>query len=343
MIPHNQPWINEADRQAVDAILSSGYVGHGPAVEALEADIATVMGGGSSCALSSGTAALYLSLLKLGAGCGDRIAVPTYACSALLNAVAMAGAVAEPVDIDPSDFNMSAPALAAYSPDSRIAIAVHTYGARCDIEGIESSGRIVIEDACQTMIGEYPGTGSAVVYSFYATKPLAGGHGGAAWSRDSRIVEEIHDYRNFDGRRNWVPRFNFHMADIQAGLVRSQLQRREEIIRQRRRLYDRFTSHLPAGFGMQAGLSQAACPYRCVLVAPDRAERDRFLAHSEERGVRSIVPLERYELLHRYLGLQPELFPAAEAVVDRTLSLPLYPALTDQDADRVVACLDGFH
>jgi perosamine synthetase len=92
LIPHNRPLITADDRAAVDAVLSSGWIAQGPAVEALEASFVGLYGGGGACAVSSGTAALFLALKSLGGATGSIVAVPTYACSALLNAVYMAGA-----------------------------------------------------------------------------------------------------------------------------------------------------------------------------------------------------------------------------------------------------------
>jgi dTDP-4-amino-4,6-dideoxygalactose transaminase len=82
--------------------------------------------------------------------------------------------------------------------------------------------------------------------------------------------------------------------------------------------------------------------YRFVAIAPDRATRDALQAHLAARDIACIVPLERFELLHRYLGLDPAAYPVAERLVDTTLSLPLYPPLSDADADHICAALQGF-
>ena len=89
MIPHNQPLITNEDREAIDAVLRSGWLAQGPQVEHLERSFENYYSGGKACAVSSGTAALFLALKGLGVKSGDKVALPTYACSALLNAVYM--------------------------------------------------------------------------------------------------------------------------------------------------------------------------------------------------------------------------------------------------------------
>ena len=99
MIVHNKPQITKEDQAAVQAVLQSGWVAEGPVVEALERQFSHMNGGGAAVAVSSGTAALFLALQSLGVGPGHKVAVPSYACSALLNAVKMAGGDPVPVDV----------------------------------------------------------------------------------------------------------------------------------------------------------------------------------------------------------------------------------------------------
>ena len=343
-IPHNRPWITAEDRAAVDAVLASGWIAQGPAVAALEAAFVGLHGGGAACALSSGTAALALALQGLEIGPGMAVALPTYACSALLNAVHWVGAQAVVVDVTADAFVLDPQAL----PAAAAVIAVHTYGAPAPIAAYRAGGGKVIEDCCQALGGSAAGRplgeeGDAAVYSFYATKIISGGYGGLVWSRDEACIERVCDIRQFDGRETYVPRFNFQLGDMQAALVLSQFARLDAIRARRAQLARRFAEALPAGFGVQAGLpAPGRMAYRFVAIAPDRATRDALQAHMAAQDIACIVPLERFELLHRYLGLDPAAYPVAERLVDTTLSLPLYPALGDADADQVCEALLGF-
>lgn len=339
VIPHNRCWITNEDRAAVDAAMASGWIAPGPRVAALEQAFTAMLGGGAACAVSSGTAALFLALRGMGVGAGDQVAVPTYACSALLNAVAMAGAEARLVDVRPDTFTIDPALVPVQAPAARTVIAVHTYGATAEVAALKAQGLAVIEDCCQSLGGPQGRLGDAAVFSFYATKVVTGGHGGLVWSPDGAVAERTRDYVNFDGREDWTPRFNLQLTDIQAAMVVSQMSRLEENRRRRHALRATYLDAFPAGLAVQAGLDTAdILPYRFVLLA-EGGRRDRMAEAFAAAGIRTIVPIARFELLHRYLGMDPAAYPVAEDLADRTLSLPFFPALSDAEAGAVRAIL----
>jgi len=348
LIPHNHPCVLDEDRTEVDAVLASGWIAQGPVVAALEADFVAAYGGGGACAVSSGTAALILAIRALGGKRGTVVAVPTYSCSALLNAVFMAGATPRPVDVRSDSFCIDPASLAANAADASIVIAVHTYGAAADVRSLQAGGRAVIEDCCQSLGGSVDGAllgslGAAAVFSFYATKIITGGQGGLVWSQSAQALASVRDYREFDGRETYEPRFNVQLTDIQAGLVRSQLSRLKNIQKRREDIARRYASVLPQGVRMQPGITTAGrMAYRFVVIAPDAGTRDRLRAWMAAADIRCIVPAEGFELLHRYLKLSAEAFANAERLAETTLSLPLYPALSDADVDRVCEALQSF-
>lgn len=348
MIPHNKVGLIAADLRAVESVLASGWIAQGPAAQALEADFVRRFGSGAACALSSGTAALFLALKGLGAGPGESVAVPTYACSALLNAIFMVGATPRVVDVRPDDFCLNPDAVMRQAADARFVIAVHAFGAPADVAGLQIRGRRVVEDCCQALGGETAlgglGTqGEAAVFSFYATKIVTGGQGGLLWSRDPAVAEAARDYRQFDCRETYVPRFNFQMTDIQAALVNSQMTRLAAIRTRRATIVGRYLDALPPGLTAQAGLGDMGrMVYRCAVLVPDRESREALRAHLTAAGIGCIVPVERFELLHRYLNLDPENYPVAERLADTALSLPLYPALSDAEVEQVCLALQGF-
>lgn len=345
MIEHNRPWITPEDRAAVDAVLASGWVAQGVVTKALEGGFVKMHGGGAACAVSSGTAALALALVGAGVTSGMHVAVPSYACSALLNAVYWVGASPVVGDVMAHSFTLDCSTLAR-AVDA--VVAVHTYGAPAPITDCRRIAPIVIEDCCQSLGGEIDGcplgeAGDAAVYSFYATKIVCGGQGGMVWSARSSLVDSIRDYRQFDGRESYAPRFNFQITDMQSALALSQLQRLVLIKQRRTELARRYADAMPAGLTCQEGLLQLGrMVHRYVVVAPVQEVRDALARHMEAAGVHCIVPVERFELLHRYLGLDAQHFPVAERLVDTTLSLPLYPALGDAQAEQVCAALRGF-
>ncbi len=339
-IKHNRPEVTAEDRAAVERVLASGHIAHGPQVRALEKDFTDRYGGGA-CACSSGTAALFLALKGLDIGPGDTVAVPTYACSALLNAVHLAGASPVVADVNATDFNLSPEALAAIRPRPRAAIVVHTYGAAADIAPIRALTPLVVEDCCQALGGARQGRplgleGDAAVFSFYATKILTCGHGGLVLDKAGTVAAQARDYRDFDGRETYVPRFNFHLTDFQAAMVRSQWQRLAAIAARRRAIARRYAEVLPPGIAVQAGIDDPErMVYRFVLRLNERKERDVLREHFRNNNVETTIPVERFELLHRYLKIDPSLFPNSERLVDTTVSLPIYPALSDEQVAHI--------
>ncbi|MGV0963900.1 MAG: DegT/DnrJ/EryC1/StrS family aminotransferase [Polynucleobacter sp.] len=345
-IPHNLPLIATEDLEAVNATLTSGWIAQGKAVSSLESFFVEKYAQGFSCALSSGTSALFLALKGLGIKTGDRVAIPTYACSAILNAVYMLQAKPVLVDVLPDTFCLDPQGLNEVQDISAV-VAVHTFGAKADVQKMIDS-HVVVEDCCQSVWGADNESllgmvGSAAVFSFYATKIITGGQGGLVWSRDESLLNTVKDYRQFDGRTFYEPRFNFQMSDIQASLIVSQFKRFETITRRRQFIARQYLDALPIGLSFQKGADKTgAVLQRFVVIAPNVSIRDRFQKHMLDGGVNCIVPIMRFELLHNYLKLDPQQYPVAENIADRTLSLPIYPALTDAQVKLISNCIKNF-
>jgi perosamine synthetase len=348
MIAHNRPHILAGDRAAVDAVLGSGWIAQGPAVERLEEVFVQHLGGGEAVALSSGTAALFVALDALGARAGSIVALPSYSCSALLNAVFMTGATPQIVDVRGDNFCLDAQATRRQAADARLIVAVHTFGAPADVDGLLAADRVVIEDCCQSLGGTAGGValgtrGAAAVFSFYATKVVTAGQGGLVWSGSAEVTERVRNYRQADGREHYEPRFNLQMTDIQAALAVSQMSRLEAIRERRAAIAGAYLAALPHGLAAQRGITDPGrIVQRFVVVAPDAAVRDALRARMTAAGVGCIVPVERFELLHRYLELDPAEYPVAERLADTTLSLPMHLGLSDADVATVCAVLQGF-
>ena len=348
MIQHNKPWVTQEDRAAVQAVLSSGWIAQGREVELLEKNFSRFYGGGAGCALSSGTASLFLALKALGIKPGAKVAIPTYSCSALLNSVYMAGGLPEIVDVQPDTFCISADALTQQAPNADYVIAVHTYGAEANIEALRNPKRKLIEDCCHSLGGSGSkgllGIGSdAAVFSFYATKIITGGQGGMLWAKDKSVSQRAKDYREFDCRNIYKPRFNFQMTDFQAAMIHSQMKRLQEIREKRQRIAKAYLKALPSGVQTQRGLADSGhMPYRFVVLTPDIQSRNAFRAHLNKENIGCTVPIERYELLHRYLNVDANHFPNAEHIVDTSLSLPIHSALTDDEIEKVISAIKRF-
>lgn len=329
----------------MEDVIRSGCIAQGSQVESLEKGFVSLYGGGGGCACSSGTAALFLALKGLGMGQGDFVAVPTYACSALLNAVLLAGSEPLVVDVREDDFTIDPNALAVQASEAKAVIAVHAFGAKADVAALRECVPLLIEDCCQSlggMRGNGPvgSEGDAAVFSFYATKIITCGHGGLVWDVEDKVASWARDFRDFDRQTTYKARFNFHLTDFQAAMARSQLARLEEIAAKRHEIARKYLEALPDGLSVQKGVSDPGrMVYRFVLKFPEGKTRDEAQASFAEGGVKAIVPVERYELLHRYLKLNPADYPIAERLADTTLSIPMYPALSDEDVVQICKIL----
>lgn len=348
VIRHNKPYLGAEEGQAVARVLATGWIDEGPVALELEKALASYLGGGGALMLSSGTAALFLSLKVMGVGAGDQVILPTYVCSALLNAVYMSGAEPVLVDVLESDFNLDPVRVAAScTGKTKAIVAPHIFGFPADLRSLTSLGIPVIEDAAQALGAKYAGKpvgswGACSVFSFYATKVITGGQGGMLFSSQQDLIERARDYREFDCRESYYPRFNFKMTDIQAALVRCQFSRLQDFADRRRQISERYRAVLAGRVRFQEeGPEADPLFYRFVIRTGSRESRDRLKGYLSAEGIETIVPIERHELLHRYLDQNPEGFPVSEQIVDETLSLPIYPALQNEEISRVCSALEG--
>lgn len=328
MIPHNKPTLDDAEQQAALRVLGSGWLAQGAEVEAFENELCEFLGlpSGHAVAVSSGTAALFLAMWVLGAK-GKSVAIPVYACAALRNAVAMAQAKEMLLDVGTGSPNVDLDAAAQAAPD--ILVAPHMYGLPMDL----SKCRLNVIEDCAQALGAKIGSlsaglqGKAGIFSFYATKLItSGGQGGMVVSRDRQLVDQVRDYRQFDCRHDRLPRFNLQMTDLQAAVGRAQLEKLPAFLQRRAHLY---------GIYKNAGLDlldadqtmQAPARYRAVLKTANPTGLIQALADNQ---IKAIVPIEDWELLG-----EAAQFPHAWQLTKTTVSLPLYPSLTDEQAEKI--------
>ena len=328
--------------------MKSNWIAQGPQVEQIEERFREMFGGGKACSVSNGSSALYLALKALGADKNAHVILPTYACSALLNAIHLIGAKPILVDVDEDTFCLDGNLVKRFSKKAKYVIAVHTFGSIVDIEPLRSDKNYIIEDCCQSLgadqlqssLGKYS---HAAVFSFYATKLLTGGQGGLVWSKDESVISNIMDYRQFDCRESYKPRFNFQITDINAALINSQLKRLEDNCNRRKKIAKEYTNHLHSSLTLQKGTcDKGGVPYRYVVKAPDINTREKLSKHMDEHNIECTIPIQRFELLHQYLNLDPKSFPMAEKIVDTTLSLPIHAGLSDSDINYITEKLKCF-
>jgi dTDP-4-amino-4,6-dideoxygalactose transaminase len=314
-------------------------VAAGPEVAAFEQELTARLGTEAAVAVSSGSVALELALRALAVGAGDEVLIPTYVCDALHHAVVRTGATPVLVDADPATLSLAAAdARTRLTARTRAVIVPHAFGLAVDLAPFLALGVPVIEDCAQTLGARLDGRpvgslGTLAVCSFYATKLLTTGEGGAV-AGPAALLARVRDARDYDERDDLAPRLNAKLSDLAAALGRSQLARLDAFIARRRALAARYRERL-AGVGCTVPVeSGPRHVYHRYVVEVDRPPAT-VQAALAARGVAARRPV--YRPAHRALGLPG--FPEADRLWARALSLPCYPTLADAEVDAVAASL----
>ena len=352
-IPVAAPQMGEEEKAAVMAVLESGQLAQGPVVEAFEREFARWCGVEHAVAVNSGTAALHLVMLAHGIKEGDEVITSPFTFVASANAALFAGARPVFVDIEPLTFCLDPERVeAAITPRTRAIMPVDLYGHPAAIpelrEIADRHGLLLIEDACQAhgaAIGDRRAgaLGVSATFSFYPTKNMTTAEGGMVTTDDAGVARQVSVLRQHGASERYhhdVLGYNFRMTEIAAAIGRAQLAKLDRFNERRRRN----ASVLDEGL---AGIAGFVTPrerhgYRhvyhqyTVRIARDR---DGFQRRLRELGIGSAV---HYELpVHRQplylsLGYGNVSMPEADRAAAEVLSLPVHPALSDADLDRIV-------
>lgn len=335
-IPHSKPWIDEEDVSAVAAVLRGGMLAQGERTEAFEQAMCAWHGlpEGRAVAVGSGAGALFLALAALDVGPGDEVVLPSYVCHSVLEAVRTAGA--RPVVCDVGEGWLVTPEAVAphVSPRTRALVIPHLYGIFADIAAFRRFGLPIVED-CAQALGRCRTSleGDVAVFSFHPTKCLTTGEGGMAVAVRSDLASTLRTLRDgspaADGRRHLSP-----LSDVSGALGLAQLARYERALERRRVLWGRYRNRL-----------EPHLPWICARYPVSRSMFFRFVFRARggigayrgaflARGVHVRAGVDR--LNHRLLGLPDRDFPVSAALLETTISLPCYPAMTDDEHERCV-------
>lgn len=334
MIPHNKPTLGMEEEHAAMRVIRSGWLAEGPEVEAFENEFCQFIGlpKDHAVAVSSGTAALFLSLWVLEAH-GEKVAFPSYVCSALRHAITMIGGSQSVIDVAKNSPNIDTSSLK--KTNSNIAIVPHMYGIPIDLSGYESIN--IIEDCAQALGAKVNGVsvglqGTVGTYSFYVTKLMtSGGQGGMVVSKDKSLVDAVRDYREFDYKHDDRKRFNFQMTDLQAAIGREQLCKLPSFLSRRSEIFDRYRKSGLELLDVSSEDKNRLQPvrYRAIIRTKNP---ERVIASLASIGVKAVVPTEYLEAA----GDQ-SLFPNGLQLTKETVSLPIYPLLSDQEIDIILS------
>jgi dTDP-4-amino-4,6-dideoxygalactose transaminase len=338
MIPHSRPTLSEEEVQAAAAVLRSGQIAQGPAVQAFEEEMAAWLGLRGAVAVSSGTTALHLALLALGVKASDEVIIPSYVCAALYQAVMATGATPVLAEIDEKSLNLDpADVNRKLTRKTKAIILVHSFGLAAPMEPFLALGPPIIEDCAQAVGALHNGQpvgsfGRLSVFSFYATKMLTTGEGGMIATDDLELLDRLRDLREYDERSDLQYRLNAKLTDLGAAIGSVQLSKLPSFIARRRAIADFYRtalSGIPAELPLSDGEGRHV--YHRFVLCLKHGLLNRVIAALEKEQIHCRRPV--HQPLHCLLGQGG--FAISTHVWERALSIPCYPSLTDAEVERV--------
>lgn len=373
-IPYSRQQIEQADVDAVVDILRSDFLTQGPAIERFERAFAERHEVAHAVALCNATAALHIACLAMGIGPGSRVWTCPNSFVASANCALYCGASVDFVDIDPASRNMSVERLTeklgiakaeGTLPD--LVIPVDFSGMPCDLAEMralaDEYGFRILQDASHATGAQYQGKpvggqyADATVFSFHAVKIVTSAEGGMVTTQDAELARRIALLRSHGVTRDadllerepeggWYYEqvdlgYNYRITDMQAALGASQLERIDAMQAERAARadrYDRILADLPLKLPKRFN-DRSSAWHLYVVELTDEAKCDRatLFAAMREAGIGvnvHYIPIHTQPYYTR-LGFERGDFPASEAYYDRAITIPLFPAMTDDEQDRV--------
>ncbi|MCX7046616.1 MAG: GNAT family N-acetyltransferase [Candidatus Sumerlaeota bacterium] len=340
-VPHNRLTHGREEVEEVCAVVESGRWACGPKILELESELARMAGVRHAVCVASGMSALRLAMKGLGVGAGDRVLVPAYSCVALANAALALGAQPIPIDVAGTDWNLDEDAALRQARDCnpRAAIAINLFGAPAAISRLRSQGVPLIEDCAHAFGMEVDGKplGSrcgAAILSFYATKLISAGEGGAVLTDSDDLANFVRSWRDYGDQPADGSHWNDKMSDVEAALALCQLKRLPAMIADRERLAARYHEAL-------APEAQAGGLFR-LPEFPRRRLWYRYAVESLKTPADSVIEaMARYDVcaakpVEDWRAGDAPPCPVADRAYRHIVSLPLYPTLTAMEQDRVI-------
>lgn len=368
-IPYGRHSIDEIDIRVVIEALRSDWLTTGPQLEAFEQAVAVFTGTAHAVAVNNGTAALHAAMHAVGIGPGDEVIVPPMTFAGTANAVIMQGGRPVFADVERDTLLISPDAVKdRITPRTKAIVAVDYAGQPCDYEQLRliaaRHGLALIADACHSLGGSERGqpVGSLAdltVFSFHPVKAMTTGEGGMIVTNDAQLATRMRRFRNHgittDHRQRteqgtWYYEmidlgWNYRLSDIQAALGLSQLRKVPEWIRRRQIIASRYDEAF-SGLGAAKPLScrpEVSHAYHLYVLRLDRdscpASRCEVFASLRRMGVDvqvHYIPVYFHPYYRSQFGFRPGLCPVTEEAYQDVLSLPMFPALTEQQIQHVI-------
>ncbi|MGQ9369465.1 aminotransferase class I/II-fold pyridoxal phosphate-dependent enzyme [Azospirillum sp. ST 5-10] len=367
-IPFYHHDLGRPELEAVARVLEGPILTTGSEVAEVERRLAALLGRRHAIAVTSCTGAMHMALMALGVGPGDEVITTPMTFVATAAAILEAGATPVFADVEPATGNLDAAAVAAaVTPRTRAIIPVHLYGAMCDMRALRAiadrHGLALIEDSAHCIEGRRDGVrpgelSAAACFSFYATKNLTCGEGGALVTDDDALHERLLRLRLHGIDRSLADRhasssgdwdmvamgWKYNMSNIEAALLLPQMDRLDRNYARRdrlARLYERRLAGLP-GVRLPERAPDTVHAWHLFPVWIDGDRRDETLRRLRTEGIGCVVNYRPVHLTRHFretFGFAEGAFPNAERIGRETLSLPFYPAMPDEHVEMVVEAL----
>lgn len=359
IIKVNAPFVGEGEIQAVSEVIRSGMLAHGSVVEEFEREFAKYLGVPYLLTVSNGTVALYVALKALGVGRDDEVIVPDFTFFATASTVVLAGATPVFADIDPETYTLDPASVEELITDrTKAIVVVHLYGHPAKMDEIlriaREYGLYVIEDCAQSHGAEYRGVktgsiGDVGAFSFYATKNLTMGEGGAVSTKSKDIADFVRLYRNHGQTKRYyheVIGWNFRITNIQAAIGLQQLRKLDQMNFRRREIAKLYRDELSGVESLRLPVEKPWAKHvyhQFTIWVEEDGARDRLAEYLREHGVQVGIhyprPLHTQPALRKYFRTP---CPNAENASTHVLSLPMHPGLSDEDVLTVTKLVKEF-
>ncbi len=346
----------------INEVIKSGYFILGPVVEELEQKIAAYCGAKYAVGVSSGTDALLISLMTAGIKEGDEVITTPFTFFATAGSISRLGAKPVFVDIEPDTFNIDAKQIEEnITRKTRAILPVHLYGQCADMDLVldlaQKNNLVVIEDAAQAIGSEYKGRragslGDYGCFSFFPTKNLGGfGDGGMVTMNSEELYEQVKILRVHGSHPKYYHKMiggNFRLDAIQAAVVLAKLKYLDKWTKKRRsnaQTYDRLFKEkgLPDHLTLPKEIVQRHVYNQYVIRVKDKRDELRSFLGENNISTEIYYPLPLHmQDCYLSFGHKKGDLPESEKAADETIALPIFPELTTDQLEYVVATITHF-
>ena len=362
MISLSKPLIGKEEKEAVLKVLDSGMLAQGPRVREFEEKFAEFCGAKYAIAVNSGTAALHAALYSMGIKSGDEVITVPFTFVATANCIIMQGAKPVFVDVDEKTFNIDVKEIEKkITKKTKAILPVDLYGQIYDYPELkkiaEKYNLVILEDACQAVGAELDGKkagtfGDTAAFSFYATKNMITGEGGMITTNNEKFAEMAKRFRHHGQSEQTRYEYhdlgyNYRMMDVQAAIGLEQLKKINNLTEKRIKNAEYLTKNLKDVKGIEVPFvnKNAKHVFHQYTIKVNPAVRDKLISYLKEKEIGTGIYYPKPLHLHPFftkLGYKQGDFPVSEKLSKQVISLPVHPALTKDELDKIIKAIKEF-